>query len=405
MRRPAVRPNRARRLIMQNSRRTGRPPRKKSRRPELWKTSDLQYSQKYRRVEPATTCILHIGGHKTGSTSIQAFLDGYQDDSLLYARFFKTRGNHSYPLWLLFSSRLRIPFHGHSAMFGTIANAALRAIYRLQFTQILRRVGSRKLILSGEGMANLDTEELSRLRDYLKRRFSNIRVIGYARPAVQLIPSLCQQSLKFRGDSTDIDGVIAGQPNYSYRAEFAGYYEVFGEASVDISLFDRDCLIDGSVVTDFCSKLDIPVDGSRVAFENEALPFELVQLMYIFHRHRATRGKPDLTTATAKRLLGKLAAIADPALHLSFSEAIYRRLFANMADDLAWAEARFGAHISAMDPPESHVGMVSTTSDLREISDSLFDRLVRIAPSGLRTAGLTNNETSIYRILEALSTR
>jgi len=352
-----------------------------------------------------TTCILHIGGHKTGSTSIQTFLEGYQDDSLLYADFFKTRGNHSYPLWLLFSSRLRIPFYGHSAPFRHMANIALQAIYRAQFAQNLRRAGQRRLILSGEGMTNLNVEELTRLRNRLRLHFSHIRVIGYARPAAGLIPSICQQALKFQGDTKDIDGVIAGRPNYSYRAEFAKFYEVFGESNVDISLFARDRLKRGCVVNDFCGKLGIPVDGKSIAVENETLPFELIQLMYLVHRHRATSGKGGLTTGDFKRLHGKLMKIVDLDLHLSFSEEIYRRLFANMADDLAWAEAKFGQRISVLDLPESAVGTVSTTDKLWELSDNLFARLAAIAPAELRAADLVNSEANACRILQALIAR
>lgn len=352
-----------------------------------------------------TTCFLHIGGHKTGTTSIQSFLNGYRDDCFFYADFFKTRGNHTYPLWLLFSSRLRIPFHGYSPLFAKLANRALQTIYGLQFAQNLRRAGRRQLLLSGEGITNLDTEELTRLRNRLQKRFSDIQVIGYVRPAAELVPSLCQQALKFRGDTDDIDGVLAGRPNYSYRAEFAGFHEVFGEANVDISVFDRDGFREGCVVSDFCDKLGIPVAGRRLAVENETLPFELIQLLYILHRRRSHSGRDGLSVGNFRRLHGRLRGIVDPTLRLSFSAAVYRRLFANMADDLAWAEARFGACLSAINPPAHDIATVSTPHDLRELSDSLFARLAAIAPSGLRAAGLSNSETNASHILEALLAR
>ena len=355
--------------------------------------------------EHVTTCILHIGGHKTGTTSIQSFLNGYRDDSFFYAEFLKTRGNHSYPLWLLFSSRLRIPFHGHSPLFKKLANQALHAVYRVQFARNLRRAGRRQLILSGEGMTNLDRAELTRLRNRLRKRFSDIRVIGYVRPAAGLIPSLCQQALKFRGDADDIDGVLAGRPNYSYRAEFADFYEVFGEASVDISVFDRNLLREGCVVGDFCGKLGIPVADKRFSVENETLPFELIQLLYIFHSRRSSGGRSGLSAGDFKRLHARLYGIVDPTLRLSFSEEVYRRLFANMADDLAWAETRFDACLSATNPPDDEFGTVSAPDDLRALSDSLFDRLVAIAPGGLRAAGLSNSEANACRILDALFAR
>ena len=45
--------------------------------------------------------IIHIGLHKTGSTSIQKALYGYQDVSTRYACF--AEANHSLPMFTIFS--------------------------------------------------------------------------------------------------------------------------------------------------------------------------------------------------------------------------------------------------------------------------------------------------------------
>ena len=45
--------------------------------------------------------IIHIGLHKTGSTSIQKALYGYQDVSTRYACF--KEANHSIPMFTIFS--------------------------------------------------------------------------------------------------------------------------------------------------------------------------------------------------------------------------------------------------------------------------------------------------------------
>ena len=48
-------------------------------------------------------CIIHIGMHKTGSTSIQRSLQGYRDDRFQYARLGKT-ANHSLAMYSLFAA-------------------------------------------------------------------------------------------------------------------------------------------------------------------------------------------------------------------------------------------------------------------------------------------------------------
>ncbi len=48
-------------------------------------------------------CIIHIGMHKTGSTSIQKSLDGFHDQEFFYAHLGNTP-NHSLAIFSLFSS-------------------------------------------------------------------------------------------------------------------------------------------------------------------------------------------------------------------------------------------------------------------------------------------------------------
>ncbi len=47
------------------------------------------------------TCIIHIGIHKTGSTSIQESLQGFYNDIFYYANLGPS--NHSEPIYCLFS--------------------------------------------------------------------------------------------------------------------------------------------------------------------------------------------------------------------------------------------------------------------------------------------------------------
>lgn len=170
-----------------------------------------------------------------------------------------------------------------------------------------------------------------------------------------------------------------------------------------MSIFDRDCLREGCVVRDFCTRLGIPVAGIPITHRNQTLPFELVQLLYLFHRHRLAGDRIGLTPGNFERLRARLDKIVDPKLRLSFSEAVYRRLFSNMTDDLEWARHRFGERIAAIDVPQGDSATVSSIRDLRVLSDSLFARLTTLAPREMGAAGLRNTEANAGRILQALA--
>ena len=52
--------------------------------------------------------ILHIGMHKTGSTSIQLSLNGYDDGETIYANLENI--NHAFPIYTIFSAN-RYDYH------------------------------------------------------------------------------------------------------------------------------------------------------------------------------------------------------------------------------------------------------------------------------------------------------
>src|SRR6187431_1743567 len=120
-------------------------------------------------------CVLHIGMHKTGSTSIQQSLKGFADDHFLYADF-GSHGNHSLPMYTLFSGR---PEHHHLHRVAGrdqnyVTEYAKRTLAALD--KSIERAGSRTLLISGEDIGPLAPDDVETLAAFFHQRFKQVEI-------------------------------------------------------------------------------------------------------------------------------------------------------------------------------------------------------------------------------------
>ncbi|MDJ0630830.1 MAG: hypothetical protein QNJ44_21415 [Rhodobacter sp.] len=142
--------------------------------------------------------ILHVGFHKTASTSIQETLS--QNRRVLrnagwsyakFTRFGRDASNHSVPLITLFDE--------NSGKLGINLSAgdALEAEYRRYSAELDQNLRSDlPLILSGEGASTLNKKGLYRLRQRFADRGWQLRVIAFIRAPTPLLHSTAAQIVK-----------------------------------------------------------------------------------------------------------------------------------------------------------------------------------------------------------------
>jgi hypothetical protein len=277
------------------------------------------------------TCYIHIGMHKTGSTTLQFALQGYSDSRTDYAAF--PVANHSIPLIVLFSRNIRRRGNPRNH-----TEAAFRDFHaaREEYDRILDRhcTGTKDLILSGEGVSTrFDANELTDFRDRLARYFDRIVIIAYVRPFLDAAASLWQEAVKIGSDAFAI-------PTMDYKQRLVPFLDVFGDAAVQLRPYRRDLLREGDIVADFASVVGVNKDGLFPVDRNIRHSAEATAVLFA---HNVFKGL-DLTETRRrnlrKQLVKGLAGFGSE--RISFSPDVLLAAVQKQQDQIDWIGGRVG---------------------------------------------------------------
>lgn len=202
------------------------------------------------------TLYIHVGNHKTGTTSIQQAL--VANPAALEARglqyFWENyrEAKHNFPdlhSWLWFDHEQ-----------GVVPNGM-----RLHDPQELaERLAARDsdVIVSSENFSFVfDPEEITRLQSELRKWFSAIKIICYLRRQDRHVISHHQEGSKLRRRAEyDLFGsstlaIPPYNPNHAlyldYHKRLGMWADAFGDQNMIFRVFERSLLKDGDVVADF----------------------------------------------------------------------------------------------------------------------------------------------------------
>ncbi len=272
-------------------------------------------------------CVLHIGMHKTGSTSIQCFLDKYRSclgDGVVYADLGFL--NHS----MVF----QFGFMKDPGSLALIANMKLsgeemdkkRFIFRNKIEESLES-DFKVIFFSGEGICHLSEDELINLKSKLLEYVDEIVVFAYVRPVVAYMSSAYQQRLKLK--CIDISSSLA--PNYKNR--FSKFETVFGE--VTYKIFEAKSLLGGDVVKDFCNNFGLPYYPIESA--NSSLSLLSIKFLYHIQNNVSLTSnvtpKPGIFTRSLK-VIGKEK--------FYLPSYLVEEVLEKKSSDIAWMNERLG---------------------------------------------------------------
>jgi hypothetical protein len=283
--------------------------------------------------------VLHIGLHKTGSTSIQDSLQGYSAGRIKYLALGPS--NHSVAIRTAFTDSPHPERDGIHARLGRTAEGVAKMREDI-IERLNAQLSSRdfdKFVISGEGTTQLSIASLQEFKSMALKHVDPIRVFAYVRDPAGFASSDYQQRVK-----TGYAGFELGKPNY--RARLEKFLLVFGRENFSVKKFARDALKDGSVVMDFCDTWDIPFDASKEVRANESLSLPVVQLVHLFNREGVpSKGSPQLTK-------GRQVLIRSLAEHFPgrFSLPEQFRAQAFDEEDMAWLDRELGIYF----PAEKH---------------------------------------------------
>jgi len=141
---------------------------------------------------------LHIGLHKTGSTSIQETLymnrDILEERSFLYPKCFPS--NHSVPMYSAFCDSPENYYMNIRHQRGTEQVKEFNKQNLMNLEKEIYASKAKKLIISAEELSVLPKANLARLKKYLKKYSKKIKVIIFVRNPVSWGASLMQEKIK-----------------------------------------------------------------------------------------------------------------------------------------------------------------------------------------------------------------
>ena len=338
------------------------------------------------------SCIIHIGMHKTGSTSIQESLAGFRDDQFFYAQL-GGGGNHSLPIFSLFSPRAEL-HHLHRTA-NRRGDALARYISDIwsELDRSITRARGRTLVISGEDISALKEPALAELRDRFLERFKSLTIVGYVRPPAGFMASNFQQRVK----SGSIDFLKPRRMYKKYEDLFGKFDRVFGRDNVLLKKFDRKKFPDGCVVQDFCQWIGMSFPKQRIVRHNESLSRQAVAALFTYRKLGGRLG-PHPIGGPAGTVLGALIGGNEK---FRFSpEAVKPVLEANR-NDIEWIEARIGEPLQE-EFDEEQPGDVRHEADLLEPDPDLIERLSTLLRERGQQPPIARNAQDVASLVHAL---
>ena len=300
------------------------------------------------------TIYLHIGPHKTASSSIQEGLKRYREELLSQGIYFpllpgpnnELYENHSLLIFSLFGDEPD-KYHINAAHGITTRDAvnALNEKYKEFLIKEARQRASSQsaIVFSGEYMVLLSDSGIRKLKEFLLCQFgtsTSIKIIFYVRAPHDWFSSLVQQWV--RGGEV-LDEIVHAR-FFSIRDKIQPFCRHFGKSNVLIGKYEDSIQHQGGPVAHFLSLISEGFDTStiRSSSVNIGLCAEAVQLVSALNKASREAGT-GLPVGVPPNYLTRFSQI--PGAKFVLPRHIQRRVWVEARESLEWIESTFGIEL------------------------------------------------------------
>jgi hypothetical protein len=219
---------------------------------------------------------LHIGGEKTGTTTLQRFLSKNARQLRRLGCYYPCENNNP-----IFQNKAHFPL---AACLIPDAVEFISDRRRLPASSVLSALTdscsarSDSMILSCEHFSSrlAQAQQLETLRDAL--RTDEIKIVFYAREPSDL--ALAAWSTGVRSGSSahfNVQEVVPENRYFNHLATLDLWASIFGRENMIVREYDRNCLIGNDIRSDFCRLLGVNLSNPRLD-EDENKTFDVQRL-------------------------------------------------------------------------------------------------------------------------------
>jgi hypothetical protein len=238
-----------------------------------------------------TTIYLHIGIPKTATTTLQYVFFKNREKLLekgflypLSGSLYNSRHSHGHPYWSLY---------GHLNLVRGLSKNNNRAYDATagnweELYQEIQLAKTNNVLISAETFYFLDFDQIYLVRNYLSEY--NVKILVYLRKQDSFFQSHYCQDIKMCNYFDDISEYIKEKKNYGdYYQKLEYWSSLFGKENIIVRIFEKEQLINNSILDDFWSSIDLCVDSiERQSYEGEGKNYspgiKLVKLINSFNK-------------------------------------------------------------------------------------------------------------------------
>lgn len=312
-------------------------------------------------------CWLHIGMHKTGTTSLQANLKRIGSTAAWEYICIGGKLHMNTPFHAMFATN---PFHYHWFHKQGISPEALAekgANLRERLAEAISTSPSETIIMSAEALPLVDKAGVQRIKEFLDPLFDEIRVIGYVRPPISYKISIFQEMVKGGRSTLELDKI-----KLNYRRKFEKFDQVFGRDNVILRKFDPATFANGCTVSDFFATIGLaPPERSTIKRANESMTQGACGILYAYRKFGPGYGSGPGVVAENLQLIKVLTAMKGPKFAAARTMAA-AGLELETAD-IRWMETRLGTGLTESSKGDDGI---TCENDLLRVSRETLDQFV-----------------------------
>ena len=284
--------------------------------------------------------ILHAGMHKTGSSSIQAFLQSAELDNATYFRWDKS--NHSILFVTLFAEHPEAHWYFRQRRVPLAQISAERARLKRDLQRQIEAAPHDLFLFSAERIYGASRADLRACRAFFAPFFDPVSVCCYLREPLSFAASMLQQSLK----TGAVPGPRALMPRF--RQRIGNLDRVFGSDNVQTRLYADPRRAEQDVVADFCRWTGVRSGGAQRVEVNKSLSVDATALLYLFRRYARYELSSGAAVAASRKMVRALASV--PGGRLALGPGMFGAAAGDIEADRVWMEERMGDRFQ-LSPP------------------------------------------------------